>query len=287
MLRILLSLLLAGHFLSLFQTYAIGEDLPEITLRGELPPVRATYEDILKLDNDISEIILKANKDNPKSSTFGYITYEVDGREGSLKGEVLAELLKNPRLPTKAIEYKFTLSLKSSSVKTVRIWMFEISSPWEISGTEPLYLDALRNRIEAFGQEHATWMGGLLVQILLLALAILTVVGILASAVESASTKHAISAIKQFIIGISIGAFAVYQFASLNVRYGFPRTAIYRGSSSFIERYSAEIGFWGLILTVVGIVVTVIFSKKRPEKENLSKSALSQSNPPTDSSKNA
>ena len=42
----------------------------------------------------------------------------------------------------------------------------------------------------------------------------------------------------------------------------FPTAAIYRGTASLLERYAPEIGFWGMLLGLLGMALSFWFYKK-------------------------
>src|SRR5438445_1774895 len=143
----------------------IGEasHLPKLTLDSELPPIRATYLDVSSFSNDIQSLVARsaASHSEKKEAQGKYdYTYQIAAKNISLAGISLDALLKDPRLPNPAYEFKINRIAPEESISYIEISFGLTKSKYKIEGTDIVALESLRGRIESFGREHSTWLGG-------------------------------------------------------------------------------------------------------------------------------
>jgi len=211
---------------------------PELTLRGELPSLRATYPEILQFSNDIEQLVQrsiknKVERDEDKSrlSSERVFTYQIETKHSALAGKSLDLLLKDSRLPNPANIFTIHWSAYSEPISRIDVSFRDFSSPYELSGTDMLALESLHDRIELFGQEHRTWSGGLPIIIVCWMLMIGCGVALLAMGGQFRKTWAR-------LVSMSCGSFVIvvsfYLFSSGGFMEWFPTTAIFMGSASFM-----------------------------------------------------
>lgn len=112
----------------------------------------------------------------------------------------------------------------------------------------------MRSHLENFGQANRTYLGGSVPQIIALTFCLLLAF----NAAPLLAGKFLIPEVRKgqenVLILISIGALFLVSILLMTSRipeFIFPTVAIYRGTASYLERYSAEISFWGLIISLL------------------------------------
>ena len=60
------------------------------------------------------------------------------------------------------------------------------------------------------------------------------------------------------IMGIAISFAGIILFVTGTFQVWFPKTAIYKSSVFFSERYSAAIGFWALIISLISLIPVIL-----------------------------
>jgi hypothetical protein len=147
-------------------------------------------------------------------------------------------------------------------VSSVVLQLGDFSNTLDVSGSSPGNVDALSRLIVGDLATHKGWLGGgglraFLAVPLVFAISYLLVA--LAFAVES--NRRLALQLSIWLIG-SVGLLAIPRWNHI-----LPGAALYRGSPSFLVRYSAEISFAGVLLTVVFGLLGVLLSKRRRKQK--------------------
>lgn len=267
MLFIIFQLLALIIFISICTYNGSAEEtnLSELTLRGDLPPIRATYSGISLLVKDIEELVTRStNSDGEeKESKDKPITYQIAAKQKSLAGISFKLLLEDPKLPNPAYIFKIHRYDFNSSISTIDVEFGDYLSYYRFSGTDMLQLESLRDRIESFAQEHSTWFGGNQIIFSIYILFVGAGLGLISLAGQAKKPKIAIGI---GIAGIFVIILGIYITFSRYLDALFPRTAIYLGSASYMERTASVWTFWGFVISVIGTVISVVtYLYKRKE----------------------
>ena len=246
-----------------------GSTLPEVTLRGDLPPIRATYNDVLLLSKEVKELIERAAPINTdkKERVDKTLTYQIASKNARLATKSLESIISGTRLPNPATRFRISRqSYKDEAISNIDISLGARSSEYELSGTDTVTLESLKSRIENFGEEHRTHLGGPMIGFGVFML--LMLIGVILVYAPPQTKTSAGKAIGTMFAGTCLLAIAMYMLITDRISDWFPTTAIYTGSSSVLERYSPEFTFWGLVVGILGIIITIALIQKPPKSEN-------------------
>ncbi|MDE3041998.1 MAG: hypothetical protein KGJ82_15690 [Nitrospirota bacterium] len=241
--RLSLGIVLTSSSLAFSQT----NDAIIYEFKGDIPPVKLTFSDLDKFLRDLQHLYSTVPE-----NTENTCTYELAGPKGSISGSSIDKIFGEDRLLTYANEFRLGCFNRRLFVSSINITLGHLPR-WEIKGTDRVLLESVKSHIEDFGDEHSTYLGGLTAQVIFL-----IVFGqifyfspqFLANRILPRETRikygqtiFLISLLLQIIVIAFLMIFAIP--ARL-----FPTVAIYRGTASVLERYSSDIGFWGLIISL-------------------------------------
>lgn len=227
------------------------------TLKGDIPPIRLSFSDLDKFLRDLQHLS-NIGPENAGSETS--CTYELAGPKSSISDPSINKIFGEDRLLTSANEFRLNCFNRRLLVSSINIALGR-SSRWEIKGTDRVVLESVRSQLENFGQTYQTYLGGRWPQIIaLLFLGFFPFVMLPTLIIKSIGPEN-----RKKLENVIWGLFMLMGFltgalimSSGIPEYFFPTVAIYRGTASFLERYSAEISFWGIIF---GIVVSLWIAK--------------------------
>jgi len=255
---------------------ARSEDLRSYEFRGDLPPVRLSYTDLEHFVNDVDQLLPHGQGE---VELIRPCSYQVKDQTTTLTRMTIRQILVNERLPSRATAFKFRCLYRNpnSSVYRFSISLSEYSR-WEIAGTDRAVLETIRSRIEHLGQEHRVYFAGIVAQIATTVLAILLCV---AAPIIYQARRRDIDILGALSIFLGMGVFLIFLFSE-KPREWFPTVAFYKETASLLERHTAEICFWGLIiLLIVSSPIIYAHQKKATAIRTDSKGIPSASRPPS------
>ena len=196
-----------------------------------------------------------------KMQTKKTLTFQVAAKDISLATESLETLITENRLPNPAKKFRISrLVYGEDTIKNIDISFDDRSSKYELSGTDLLILESIKTRIEAFAGEHRTWFGGGLMVMGIFALMVTTAVIMIK--LPPGTTLSPVMDLSISLGGMALFVLAFYLLFSDRLSDWFPTTAIYIGSASAMERYTAEFTFWGFVIGFFGLLVTLVLAIK-------------------------
>jgi hypothetical protein len=241
--RLSLGIVLASSSLAFSQT----NDAIIYEFKGDIPPIKLTFSDLDKFLRDLQHLYSTVPE-----NTENTCTYELAGPKGSISGPSIDKIFGEDRLLTYANEFRLDCFNRRLSVSSINITLGQFPR-WEIKGTDRVLLESVRSHIEDFGREHSTYLGGLTAQTLFIIVLFwipYITPKFLANRFLPRETSRKydlqillISLVLGIVVMMTVMAF---QFP---VRV-FPTVAIWKGTASVLERYSSEISFWGLIISL-------------------------------------
>lgn len=255
MLKILIFALSVGTVLAISSlAYSRDNDAIIYEFKGDIPPIKLTFSDLDRFLRDLQHLYAAVPE-----NVENHCTYELAGPKGSISGPSIEKVFGDDRLLTFANEFRLSCFNRRLSVNSINITLGH-SPRWEIKGTDRVLLESVRSHLDNFGQTYQTYLGGLLPEVVVLIFSCLLVWVVL---LKLADKVLLIPEARKYVDINVIGALflATSLFAGIGLgRLGilqslFPTVAIYRGTASLLERYSAEVGFWGLIFSVVLSVI--------------------------------
>jgi hypothetical protein len=239
-------------------------DESELTIKGELPSIRTNYANLQMLVKDIEELVNKSLGEQTDKSPRTRFTYQVKNEVNSLQGNSLDTLLGDRRLPDPADGFSAYLqTYQQPRIYIVDITFVDWRNTYRLVGTDKVSLEAIQSRLISFGQQNSTLFGGFVAQSGLFAVFVVSSL-ILISNLRGTTRRQTIQLIAAVsILLIGVICFLTGVFANL-----LPRTAIYKGSDTFWERYSAAISFWSFVIGLVGLVLSAIpLFRPRPSSD--------------------
>jgi len=253
--------------------------------KGELPPLRLTFSDLEQFLVDLKHIQNRALGD---SNGRVRCTYVLTGPKMAISGPSTEQVFGDPRLPAFANEFRLSCYQHPLTTSTPSISMTLSTSPrWEVSGTDRILLELVQGHIEGFGHDHSTYLGGTTAQFLFLFVCY-WITSLIPKFIANRIHTREIRIKNDLWISLTAYALGTLAMVSLMVsgipERVFPSVEIYRGTASVLERYSPEISFWGLILSLgltillsrrpVAIVAPKVEAPPSPQKvQNLSPKA--------------
>jgi len=233
----------------------------ELTLKGDIPAIRATYNELVAFTNDLEEVVGKANAGAEEALKNCIFAYQAETQGMSLAGNSMEQLLKNPRLPNPATGFNISCRPFSGPISTVSIRFAERNfSIYELGGRDRVLLDVLQSRIDSFVRKQKTWLGGGTIRFVLFMLFIVFASGLVQGGIAQLQ-KGVEKGFGLFLAGCIVGILGFVFLIGGYFDSWFPSTAIYLGSASFMERNSAPITFWSFVLTLAGFLATVVALK--------------------------
>lgn len=234
---------------SFFRTFSQTEEPVIYQFKGDFPPIRLTFSELEKFLDDL-EHLYTAFDDSAK--TAHTCTYELKGPTGSVSAASIQKVFNEGRL---SYATGFTLSCFNRHLRVSSMNLTLTNNPtWEIHGSDRVLLDSIRSQLDRFGETYRTYLGGLFPQIalyLVIWLASFVALPIIATKLLGRERRMQLDNLL-FIFALVLSflmAFLVFSYGLLE--WLFPTVAIYKGTASFIERYSAEISFWGVIISLL------------------------------------
>jgi hypothetical protein len=173
---------------------------------------------------------------------------------------------KSDRLPDEAfaLDYDYSFSFESAPVTRINILFRDFFRTLEVRGGSAEHVDAVMNTLKTDFLKHATSIGGYRFRSF-------AWLGVLL--VFSISFPLAITLInhKRWVgwIWLALSGSLVLGAIFLPFERWLPGFAVYRDDPSFLVRYGPEIGFAGLLLGVIGIIISIFqLASEKPENQS-------------------
>jgi hypothetical protein len=228
------------------------------------PPLKLSQEDLRALISNVEIYVAKANSE---SVTTVVHQVEISDGEKTITYKGAAANLPLERLPE--ICYKLTYlyyakSLEDSPVSQIQMDFNDYSRTLTVQGSQPEQVDGLFLLIQDNILQHVSRFGGVGFRLIFGMSIYLVLIGL------GSFFYYLHNNGWYFLIGSICGAAVLIGGFLLPIQKILPGFALISGEVSWIRRYSAEIGFYGLIITLlVAIIPFLKINKKRPRKKSL------------------
>lgn len=250
--------LLVGTVSASSLAYSQVNDVIIYEFKGDIPPIKLTFSDLDHFLRDLQHLYA-AVPENIENNC----TYELAGPKGSISGPSIDKVFGDDRLLIFANEFRLSCFNRRLFVSSINITLGR-SPRWEIKGTDRVLLESVRSHLDNFGQTYQTYLGGLLPQVVALLSCYLL---ILVALSKLANKLLLIPEFRKYLdssvfltLFLAISFISGIGLANLDaLQYLFPTVAIYRGTASLLERYSAEISFWGVIIS---LLLSILFWRR-------------------------
>lgn len=261
---------MSGVFTFLAPGLSASSERPAVTLRGDLPPVRATYGDFLLLSKDIQAILESSsvpNSDQRERPEHALI-FRVASKETSLTSGSLEALIAENRLPNPARTFRISTSgygFGEDSIRDIDISFRDRFSYYDLQGTNIQILQSIQTRIEGFAEAHRNRLGSPGFAFVMYGL--ITVISLIMVSLSPARhTLSPMTILGMRIAGVVILAAAYYSLFFDRLFDLFPTIAIYKGSASVFVRYGPEFTSLGIVIGSIAIIATVLLTRKPRER---------------------
>jgi len=238
-----------------------GNNATVYELKGDLPPLRLTFSELKEFLTDLEPLQQTSLSTPPSKPTC---VYQLSGPSSSISGPTISSVFDDSHSPKFANEFHLSCYHANLFHPSITMTLSQNFPRYEIRGSDRLLVESTKGRIEDFGNTYKTYLGGFFVQQIALYIFTLTAfLGAGASLSRLPSMKRLGNGFT-FNVSclISLIAFFCLLFLEVTKRI-FPTIAIYKGTSSFLERYSPEISFWGI---VISLIVPIFLSRARKDQ---------------------
>jgi hypothetical protein len=227
------------------------------------PPLKLSQEDLKALISNIEIYVAKANSE---SVTTVVHQVEISDNEKTITYKGPAASLPFERLPE--ICYKLTYLYylpysEDSSVSQIQMNFDDYSRTLTVQGSQPEQVDGLFLLIQDDISKHISRFGGSGFRQSLVMLIYLFLIGMFFLFYYLHNNGWYIA------FGIICGATVLLVGFFLLLQKILPGFALISGEVSWIRRYSAEIGFYGLIITLLVAIIPFLKTNKKRPKKNL------------------
>lgn len=240
---------------SLAHSYIVGTELPPVyQFKGDMPPMRLTF-------TDLERFLRRLEQFTRDKQTI--CTYELVGSQRKVTSSSIGNLFQNDRPLSYATEFGLRCQDGRQFSPSISLSLRQFAT-WEIEGTDQIYLENLRRLIEDFGEEYRAYLAGPLLQMATL----MAPFAFFWFIVPTVSTRvFGLRGDTQSQVGIASYVFGTGMFFWFLVNQTplgwFPTVAIHKVTANILERYNAEISFWGLIISL-GFAIWAYWYPKAP-----------------------
>ena len=242
MLRLLSNILVLLILFVIASSAFAESDVQLFELKGDLPPLNLTFSDLKEFLIELEQL-----SEYPQNCT-----YSIAGPKGSISAHTLASLFDDVRIVSVATEFRVSCYVQNLRDFSISITASNSYREWSVRGTNRLRLESLRAHIEGFGQKYKTYWSGPVIQVVFFVFLMGGAAAWplwLTSRLSRFFSEKTANATLIFFLTFSI--FLFLGILSYDIpKWLFPGVAIYQGSGSFLQRYSVEISFWGIIITM-------------------------------------
>ena len=229
----------------------------------DLPPMKLTYDDLNKVMIAL-RVQLKTNSTSPDGSQPDESVTVSDGAV-TLQKTGASTFGGADRVPDVATELKYYYRNPSGPIEEIWMAFRDLSRTITIAGLMPDQVDAVEALLRQKFSEKSIIMGGDQFR-MLGAIMLMAISGALWNI--PLWWKKASVVLRVALIAAGIGLYLCILILPFD-RW-FPGFAIYAGPTSFMVRYSAEITFAGLVLSIVFFVASIFianwFSRRNQAK---------------------
>ncbi|MFA5167195.1 MAG: hypothetical protein WC530_01545 [Candidatus Omnitrophota bacterium] len=233
----------------------------EFSLSADLQPLKLSYEDVKSVVEKISGFLKTSNGYDPNLSDLGAHSVQVTAGELTISVKDDLRNIDFSHFPNVSYEltYKYYDGKLGNSITQVSISLSDYRRTISITGNRPDQVEALFAMLINDLNRHRIWLGGLLFRTILaiiLALlcgwlfAYLAMVAFLKLGGHSRPVTNEDLGPIAFPLFVSFSIFFSWVMLGIGVKV-LPAFAIFAGEVSWLRRYSAEISFYGLLVTII------------------------------------
>jgi hypothetical protein len=229
----------------------------------KLPPIKLTYEDLNSINTFLLHQLAKINTSEKQEDTYQLI--RISGGDVTLEKEGTFLLSKDDPLPDVSRDLYLVYRNKSGPITYITYNFSDLERKLSIQGISNEYVESIHLLLLDKFSNKSFYAGGQ--QFRMIIFIILVIIGafiyIFASNYNNLSNMHRIG----FII---LGLFIFLLGIILGLGNWFPGFGLYKDSTSFIIKYSAEISFISLIITIAFFPIGIYFSRRFSIKSKVS-----------------
>lgn len=217
---------------------------------AELPPLRISLSQLQSIVSKAHAIATKANSSIPfsieaLSLADGGVTVKIEGYEFNSS---------NYRLPDVIYSFDYRIAnFKETPIENITIHLADNYRIITVDGQSPDQVDALFSVTRDELLNISSYFGGLSTRYNIAFVGIVVFLFWISLIYASVRTRSAALVPPILILTVFIGASIILSYWSIFV--GFSAS---QGSASIIVRYSAEIGFWGLICSIIALPLSLL-----------------------------
>lgn len=267
---VLATFIMSGVLTFLTPGFSESSEPALVTLRGDLPPVRATYNDLVLLSRDIQTILERSSAPSREQGKRAEkaLRFQVGSRDAGLTSRSLEALIAEDHLPDPAGTFRISTSgygSREDSIRDIQISFQDRFSYYELIGTDLLVLQPIKTRIEGFAEAHRNRLGG--PGIVMGMFGLITLTSLLMVSLSPAGQTLS----PNILLGIRIAGMMLLIAAFYSLFFDrffelFPTTAIYGGAASVFVRYGPEFMFWGFVIGLIALIATMILTRRPREQ---------------------
>lgn len=232
-------------------------DRPNSKLESEFYPIRANYEELYSIIEQIRSVASSANQNTP--DRYAFESLRLQGQELTVEvpdGFTFQDLAGAPEAAT---DVYYILSHSDGGISNVTIRLSDHQRNISVAGHSREQVEALHGLLNTKLNEHTVtigginWQAGMSIFLLLLGALFL-------SASPAAPTRTTLTVLATSGPLMILAAFMAPWSSWL------PGTLIFIEGTSFVHRYSAEISFFGVIAGFVLFFAGILYSEIRSRK---------------------
>lgn len=222
---------------------------------AELPPLKVTYDDVNQIFLSLRNQLLA----NPQPTQAGevYEHIKITGGDLTIEKTGAFTFTKDDRLPEMAEDLIYSYSNRGGSVNEIYIFLHDSNRTITVSGTSPDHVDATYAFLVNKLSEKAITMGGRKFRNIS-AIFLFLIASALWNIPLWKKELPMFSRVALVICGIGI----FISIFALPFNEWLPGFAIYTDTTSTIVKYSAEITFFGVILSIIFFIASIYLSFK-------------------------
>jgi hypothetical protein len=218
----------------------------------KIAPVRLSHADLMRLVGTLRSLTDTANN-GAKTELPGSETLDLSGGDLTLSLETGFSLSDLRRAPATSSSVRYSFTRLNAPIARVDLELLDFERTLRVQGAAPDQVDAMVAAFALQIAESTTMFGGLSFRSW--AGALLWIFGFILINVPLLDRLAARRSIFWFVGGAVL--LSVW-FAPWST--WFPGTAVYPTEASFIVRNAASISFFGALLTIAGLVLTIMSS---------------------------
>ena len=237
---------------------------------ASLGPIKLTQSEVSQIFLKMREVVDAFNKTkNPNDEQS--LVLEDGVSTNSLSGDFDWNALKGAPEVEYSLSYEFRAYLGSKPVSWVKVDFSDFRRQIRVSGTDSVAVDNVFTQLKQDFEAHVTYFGGTIVRIALWMLVLL--VGLVLATGASISEDGSAVTLSPTRygplrwVGYALELTFAFGLNALPTEKWFPGTAVFSGNADFLVRYSPQISFASLLISLLSLPFWVRFLPKKRANE--------------------